>query len=204
MIKIRRTLSLSLIAIILFSITQFSTANAHSVLENSTPGDGEQLSETINRIELSFNTRIENGSTLTLVNDTGDVINPSSHEINDNMLVATFEDSLEPGSYQVNWKVVGADGHLIENQYSFTIKESEITLGKENAGQSEDERNITSSENSQTVEYKEDELEDQDVEKQNRQANENDSSSIVNIIIITLIIAGLGLLAWMLFSKNKK
>ncbi|PKC51643.1 hypothetical protein RhiirA1_483283 [Rhizophagus irregularis] len=120
------------------------------------------------------------------------------------MLVATFEDSLEPGSYQVNWKVVGADGHLIENQYSFTIKESEITLGKENAGQSEDERNITSSENSQTVEYKEDELEDQDVEKQNRQANENDSSSIVNIIIITLIIAGLGLLAWMLFSKNKK
>ncbi len=198
---------MSLIAIMLFCITPFSIASAHSVLENATPADGEKLNDTINRIELSFNTKIENGSTLTLVNDTGDVIKPSSHKINDNVLEAIFEDSLKPGSYQVNWKIVGADGHLIENQYSFTIKEPEIIQDEGNTTQSKDEQaNITSEKESQpNEEGKEDELKDQDVEKQNQQiSNKNEQSPLRMNIIISLIIVGLGIVAWMLFSNRKK
>ena len=206
MLKIRGSLLMLLIVIMLFAIIPFSKAGAHSVLENATPADGEQLNEPINRIELSFNTKVENGSTLTLVKDTGDEIKPSSIEITGNALEAIFEDSLEPGSYQVNWKIIGADGHLIENQYSFTIKESEITQDEDNATQSEDEQTNSTSEkeNLQNEEGKENGVKNQDLEKQNQQtSNENEQSSLGSVIIILLIIVGLGLLAWMLFSKRK-
>ncbi|MEJ9282138.1 copper resistance CopC family protein [Ureibacillus thermosphaericus] len=206
MLKIRRSLLMTIIAIMLFCITPFSLASAHSVLENSTPTDGEQLNDSINRIELSFNTKIENGSTLTLVNNKGEEVKPTSHEINDSVLVALFEDSLEPGTYQVNWKVIGADGHLIENQYSFTITEPEI-MQEDNQTKSEEEHinNNSEKETSSTDEGKEDEVINSEEENQNQPTNnENEQTSLVMIIIIFLIIAGVGIVAWLLFSNRKK
>lgn len=206
MLTVKRSLLMSLIALMVFSLIPLSIASAHSVLENSTPADGEQLNDSINRIELSFNTKIENGSTLTLVNDMGDELKPSSYEINNNVLVAIFEDSLESGSYQVNWKVIGADGHLIENQYSFTITEPEIIEDENETTQTEEQTNsISEKETSPTDEGKEDEVNNQDEENQNQpSSNENEQSSLVMIIIICLIIAVIGIVAWMLFSNRKK
>ncbi|MFY3792716.1 copper resistance CopC family protein [Ureibacillus sp. MALMAid1270] len=207
MLKILRSLLISLFAILLFSITPFSTASAHSVLEDSTPADGEQLNDPINRIELLFNTKIENGSTLTLVNEIGDELKPLFYEINDNVLVAIFEDSLESGSYQVNWKVIGADGHLIENGYSFTITEPEITEDENQTTKSEEEQTNSTSEKetSPTDAGKEDDVNNKDEENPNQSSSkENAQSSLGIILIICLIIAGLGILAWMLFSNCKK
>lgn len=201
MLKVKKSLLMSLIVLLLFSLFPISMANAHSVLENSIPADGEQVNDSINRIELSFNTKIENGSTLTLVNDVGDELNPSSYEINDNVLVAIFEDSLESGTYQVNWKVIGADGHLIENQYSFTITVPGMTEDENETTQTEEETNSTSEKETSTT----DEVNNQEEENQHQSSsNENEQSSLVMIIIICLIIAVIGIVAWMLFSNRKK
>ncbi|KGR73633.1 copper resistance CopC family protein [Ureibacillus manganicus] len=204
MIKIKKSIFMSFIAIMVFSLIPLSLVSAHSVLENSTPTEGEQLNDSINRIELSFNTKIENGSSLTLVNNTGDELKPSSNEINDKVLVAIFEESLEPSTYQVHWKVVGADGHLIENQYSFTITEPEMTEGRNQTSQSEEEQTNSTTENETppTDVGKDDVENNQYTENQNQQSSiENEQSSLGMTIIIILIIAGIGIVAWMLFSK---
>lgn len=209
MFKIRGFYYLLLVAIILFSIIPFNTSSAHSVLESSTPTDGEQLKESVNSIELTFNTKIENGSTLTLVDNSGTEIKPSSIEIIDNVLKATFQDLLEPNTYQVNWKIVGADGHLIENQYSFTVNESENNQSGDTGTQTEDKQADSSSENEDFESVEENNYElNQDPENQTspEQQTNNDSeqSSIVPVIIIFLIIIGILLVLWMIFGKRKK
>ncbi|WP_404452055.1 copper resistance protein CopC [Virgibacillus necropolis] len=184
-----------LIALLLFSILAINEANAHSVLEEAKPKAGEQLTETINSIELTFSTKIENGSTLYLVDDKGKEIEPTSVELTDDVLEANFQDSLEPGSYRVNWKVVGADGHLIENQYSFSIAVSENKGPEDNTTQTEDDEIETEQRNKDAEQQK----------SSNKQTKiDNERTSLVSGIIIFLIIAGLVLLCWMLFSKRQK
>ncbi|MFD1849681.1 copper resistance CopC family protein [Oceanobacillus bengalensis] len=208
MVKVRG-IYLLLVVIILFSIIPFSMASAHSVLEKATPTDGEQLEESIDSIELSFNTKIENGSTLSLVNDTGKEIQPSSVEITDNVLKAAFQDALEASTYQVNWKIVGADGHLIENQYSFTVKGSENNQSEDNGVQTKDEQTDSSSNNEELngEEANGNEL-NQDSEKQTsteqQTDDESEQSSVVSVIIIFLFIFGILLIVWMIIGKRKK
>lgn len=208
MLKVGKSF-LSLIVVVLLTIIPVRMASAHSVLEKAIPTDGAQLTDTIKSIELTFNTKVENGSTLYLVNDAEEEIQPMSVELADNVLEAIFQDSLEPGSYQVNWKIVGEDGHPIESQYSFTIKEPEIKQPEDNTTGTEDEQTNSPSvtEDSQNEEEKEAGLNNQEIEKQNsskqQTTNESDQSSVGSGIIIFLIVAGLGLLA-LLFSKRKK
>ncbi|WP_443259546.1 copper resistance CopC family protein [Virgibacillus sp. L01] len=193
---------LSLIAMVLIIINPVGLASAHSVLESSTPEDGEQLEESIKSIKLNFNTKVENGSTLYLVNNAGEEIQPASVEITDDVLEATFQDPLEPGSYQLNFEIVGADGHPIENQFSFSIKEPETKESEENATQTEDDQ-TNSSEIPNNSQKNGGEAEQKDASGQDTSIA-NEQFSLVNGMIILLIIAALALLAWMLLSKRKK
>lgn len=210
MLKVKRCYLISLIIIIIFSIIPIEKVNAHSVLEESSPVDGEQLEDSIESIELIFNTKIENGSTLSLVDTAGNEIQPNSVEIRDNILEARFQEMLKPDTYQVIWKIIGADGHPIENTYSFTIMESDTKLSEDNATQKEDEeiKNTTENEISQSDKEKEDGTDNQDTEEQNSftqdKSNESNQASLETGIIIFLIVSGVVLLAWMLFSKRKK
>ncbi|WP_161493862.1 copper resistance CopC family protein [Virgibacillus necropolis] len=175
------------------------TTDAHSVLEKATPEDGAQLKEAIKSIELSFNTKIENGSTLYLVNANDEKIEPASITSTDNILEATFSRNLSPGSYQVNWKVLGADGHIIENQYSFTIKDQEESVSSKSEKKQQ---------NATTAEPKKETVTSQDgsdTDNQNAKGktNRDSESSFVFGIISLLIIAGIILLAWMWFSRSK-
>ncbi|MFD1848918.1 copper resistance CopC family protein [Oceanobacillus bengalensis] len=197
------------VALVVFSLLPFSMVNAHSVLEESTPAEGEELDENLKSIELSFNTKIENGSTLFLINDTGEEIQPPSIDITDNVLKATFQNSLEASTYQVNWKVIGADGHLIENQYSFTVKGSETNQSEENVTQIKDEQTDSSSNNANLNSDEESGNEiNQDSEKQTtpeqQTSNDSEQTSALSVIIIFLIIVGILLVVWMLFGKRKK
>ncbi|KAB8139159.1 hypothetical protein F9U64_01855 [Gracilibacillus oryzae] len=207
MLKIRIS-HLLLISLLLFSLFPINEANAHSVLVEATPKDGEQLMETINSIELTFSTKVENGSTLYLVNDKDEEIEPTSVELTNDILEAKFKDPLKPGSYQVNWKIVGADGHLIENQYSFSIAEPEKKEPEDNTTQTEDDQNSATNKNKQNDDETETGQSNQDGEQQkssNEQTkNDSEQSFLGNGIIIFLIIAGLVLVGWMLFSKRQK
>lgn len=201
MLKNKKSVFL-LTALVLGILFPMNTAFAHSTLEEATPKNGEELENTINRIELTFSTKVENGSTLYLVNDEREEIKPESIEINNDVLAASFEDSLSPGSYQVNWKIIGADGHLIENQYSFTIAENEDI-----ASPTEDDQNSTGKDNNpQNGQETATAQNNQQTQQQNSsgQQTSNDQSFVGESgVIVLLIIAGLGLVTWLFFGKRK-
>ena len=97
------------------------TVGAHTVLEEAEPAAGSGLEEPVEQITLTFNSKLETGSSLTLSNAAGTTIEPASVNLDGQMLTAHLESPLTGGTYQVNWKVLGADGHIIEDSYSFTI-----------------------------------------------------------------------------------
>ncbi|WP_188453373.1 copper resistance CopC family protein [Virgibacillus oceani] len=198
MLKIRSSYLL-LITLLLFSQFPVNEANAHSVLEKATPENGEQLEETIDSIALNFNTKVENGSTLYLVNSEKEKIKPETINITNEVLEAKFNNFLKPGSYQVNWKIVGADGHLIENQYSFSIAEPQNKEPEDNVTQSEDDQNSAinyNKHNNQGVE--------QQKSSNEQTKSDSDQSSLESVIIIFLIIVGLVLLISTFVGKRKK
>lgn len=94
---------------------------AHSHLEDSSPKNGEVVTESLKAITLSFETAIEPTSSFTLLNEKNDSIPLSSVSISGNHLIANVEDNLINGAYTIHWKIIGEDGHPLEGDIPFTI-----------------------------------------------------------------------------------
>src|SRR4051812_2241441 len=84
---------------------------AHSHLEDSTPKNGEIISESLKTITLSFETDVEPTSSFTLLDEKNVSIPISTVSINGNQLIANVENELLNGSYTIHWKIIGQDGH---------------------------------------------------------------------------------------------
>ncbi len=95
---------------------------SHTNLVNSTPSDGELLTISPDNIILEFNTRIEMGSQFHLNNSIGSDISVTAITVEDNRLVGYIPQELQDGGYTVNWHIIGADGHPIEGNFSFTFE----------------------------------------------------------------------------------
>jgi copper resistance protein C len=95
---------------------------AHSHLEDSTPKNGEILTESPKAITLTFETAIEPTSTFTLMDEKNVSIPLSTVSISDNQLIANVEDSLINGAYTIHWKIIGEDGHPLEGDIPFTVQ----------------------------------------------------------------------------------
>ena len=178
------------------SLIPFQGVSAHTALEQATPEEGEQLKNPIKVIELSFSTNIENGSTLYLENKDGKRIEPSSVRLTNNNLKATFSKRLPANTYTVNWKILGADGHVIENKYSFTIvKDAASVKGEPSNPPSQEEINKSIDEQEETNETSPSDV---------ANSSTSQSNTLMYSIVIGLILAGILLLVWMLFSKRSK
>lgn len=97
-----------------------SSVSAHTGLESSSPADGDTIKEPIQDLSLTFETPIEQESSFTLKSESGDV--PLQNvQAKENVLSGAAEEPLANGSYTVNWRIIGEDGHLIEGTYGFTV-----------------------------------------------------------------------------------
>ena len=97
-----------------------SSVSAHTGLESSSPADGETITEPLQNISLIFETAIEKGSSFTLSSDSGEV--PVQNiTVADNVLNGSSAEPLENGTYTVNWRIIGEDGHVIEGTYGFMV-----------------------------------------------------------------------------------
>jgi copper resistance protein C len=112
---------------------------AHTYLQQALPSQNEVVTEPISELQLTFTTKIENGSTFELENNTTGVrINPTTISIETKLMKGTLPQSIENGDYRVNWKVIGADGHIIQGEYTFMVAvpknsdEQSITKGNQN------------------------------------------------------------------------
>lgn len=102
---------------------------AHSDLESATPAKGEKVTTDLEAVVLTFSTKIESLSTMKLKNDNEEI--PLQISIEDNQMTGKMNNRLENGNYKVEYKIIGADGHVIEGNYSFSVDRPEQAQPKE-------------------------------------------------------------------------
>ncbi len=106
---------LALLALLTFSGT---AAQAHDELISSGPERDAQARQ-VQNVNLNFSAKIlPAGARLVVTGPSGPVVAAISS--NGTQLRAQFAESLAPGKYQVNWRAVSKDGHVISGEYRFT------------------------------------------------------------------------------------
>jgi LPXTG-motif cell wall-anchored protein len=157
-----------------FMFTFANSAFAHTGLENSSPANGEVVTNELSEITLTFEGKLEKSSTFYLKNSTGEKIPVDNITINEEKLTGTISTTLPNGSYEIDWNIVGADGHQIEGNVPFTL---EVPTASETPVEDEkvEEANTTSAPaaNPTTVEQKEE---------------VKSSSNVIPVVVIGLII----------------
>lgn len=163
-------------------------ALAHTGLESSTPTQGSTITEKLNEITLKFLTKIEETSSFTLTNSNNEKVNVEDITVSHDLLTGKVTESLENGAYQINWKIIGADGHPMEGVIDFVLEAPEEKEAVEPATQPKEE-----------VEPSESSTEEMETTVE---VEEESSNSTVGIIIVLVIIIALA--AWWMTRRNKK
>ena len=99
---------------------------AHAYLVKSVPAQRATLYRTPAKIQLWFNERLEpRYSSFTVSEAGGNSIETikSAVDAGDAKLVAAALNPLPPGRYLVKFRVLSVDGHVVEDQFPFTIKQ---------------------------------------------------------------------------------
>jgi methionine-rich copper-binding protein CopC len=103
-----------------------SVAWAHASLVKSVPAQRAVLYSSPAKIQLWFNERLEaRYSSVSLLDGSGTILETGVVEIagDDPKSIHTAIKSLPPGTYTVKYRVLSTDGHVVENQFSFTIRQ---------------------------------------------------------------------------------
>lgn len=97
-------------------------AGAHATHVATEPGDGAAVEDAPREIVLTFNESMAQPSRVTVTDARGDVVLDDVPQI-DGVEVRAPLTLPGPGSYQVEWRVVSADGHPIEGTSTFEVVE---------------------------------------------------------------------------------
>lgn len=116
----RNTLITVLVSIML--LLSPIAAYAHTGLQSSSPAKGETVDKPLNEIRMEFNTDIEPLSTFEIKNDKNESFKLSGIDAAKNTMSGRLDTALPNGEYTVTWKIIGRDGHPVENKFSFTVK----------------------------------------------------------------------------------
>ncbi|MGF3056982.1 copper resistance protein CopC [Microbacterium sp. YY-01] len=119
-----RLLLAILIGCVLTLITGVPPANAHAILLDTTPGDGEALEQAPETAELQFNEPVQLiEDAIRLFPSDGDPIalNAQTH---DHAVVISLPDRLADGTYALSYRIVSADGHPVGGAITFHIGEA--------------------------------------------------------------------------------
>ncbi len=100
-----------------------AAVSAHTGITVSNPADGDVIADELTLVEMTFTTTYEKAlSKATLLNEAGEEVPYAELIQGERSMGMRFEEPLPSGAYTVNWKLLGADGHTVEGQYSFSVK----------------------------------------------------------------------------------
>ncbi|HET7681503.1 MAG TPA: copper resistance CopC family protein [Xanthobacteraceae bacterium] len=103
------------------------TALAHASLEKAVPAQRAVLFAPPERVRLWFNERLEAAfCTLTVTDSAGEAVDLGDMRVaadNPKLLSVSLK-PLTSGVYTVKFRVLSVDGHVLTNQFSFTIRGS--------------------------------------------------------------------------------
>jgi copper transport protein len=100
-------------------------AGAHAVLEQTSPAAGQAYSTAPTTISLSFDEHVQvglGGIRLFDANSHRIDIGPPT-QVGDSKVVTVSVPKLKDGTYVVTWRVISADGHPVENAFTFSVGE---------------------------------------------------------------------------------
>lgn len=183
------------LATFLFLFATSTNAFAHSHLGSSSPEDGEVVTEEINEITLNFEGKIEQGSSIELSNTQGQTIPIENISIDEGVMTGTVANPLENGEYHVKWSNIGADGHVMEGDFSFTVNIPESATSSEVSTETEQVEQETAQEVEQNNEQQATSEQAEETE------NNEETTPLMPIIIIVLIVVIIG--AVLLMRRRK-
>lgn len=101
-------------------------AAAHDVLIDSSPADGEVLTESPESVTLTFNNPpMEVGSVIVLEDADGATVVEEEGTVEGTEVRLELVEPLPNGDYTVAWRVASSDGHPIEGRIPFTVEAEE-------------------------------------------------------------------------------
>ncbi|GAJ40310.1 copper resistance CopC family protein [Saccharococcus caldoxylosilyticus] len=164
-----------------------SIGHAHSYLSSSNPKAKETVTQPLETITLTFETKIEKLSTMHLLNN-GNEIPLNNITVKDNQLIGTISTPLENGSYTIVWKIVGEDGHPITGEIPFNVKVAQ--------NKTKTPTQSTTSTTKQDSIEKDTKLEKSQKTEEDSQAKNTSSSTLIRILTVSLgIILIVGLIS---------
>lgn len=112
-----------LVVCLLFTLVIPATAFAHTALTEAMPGDGAMVKQGPAHINLTFNGLVKLVK-LELMGVGHEM--PTNFESNSEAKNAFIIETpgMHPGVFNVNWAVIGEDGHTVADSYSFTVDPS--------------------------------------------------------------------------------
>jgi methionine-rich copper-binding protein CopC len=115
----------SSVAVIFLFLFSPSPLLAHAYLVKSIPAQRAVLYRAPTKIQLWFNERLEpRYSFLSVSEENGEPVEIGGNAVdsNDAKLLAATLKTLPPGRYLIKYRVLSVDGHVVQDQFPFTIK----------------------------------------------------------------------------------
>lgn len=198
--------------LISFFLLFTNNAFAHTGLESSVPGNEEIVKEDLQKITLTFETKIEQGSTFTLTNSKNKEIQVQNIEKTDNQLIGILSVPLENENYNVQWQIIGVDGHIIDGEYNFTVdvpmtEEEDVKLEETPSDQTTKE-DTTKNEGSQSQNDSELEVDHSTMSAEEHaayeKANSDPSTVLIPAILILVGIVVIIIVAGFIITRKNK
>lgn len=183
--KLKKILLATFACLFLFG----NQALAHTGLESSNPANGSTVTEQLNEITLSFESKIEQTSSFELKNANNEVFPINNLIVSESSMTGSV-DQLNNGDYTIAWKIIGADGHPIQGEVAFTL----------NAPIADDttvEEEVTETEVDVT-----NEPETTSIAPTPTETKESSNTGMISIIVVLVLLLA-GSAWWMSRRKNK-
>jgi methionine-rich copper-binding protein CopC len=118
---VRRPIAL-LVASLLALVVSTGPAAAHAKLESMAPADGSSMAAPPTKVVLTFNEPIgSNGTQVQVKSPTGKNVASGDVQVIDNTVTQPVGAMVEAGRYEIDARVVSADGHPITVTGTFTV-----------------------------------------------------------------------------------
>jgi copper resistance protein C len=106
-------------------------AYAHSELLQSTPADGEQLTQAPTEIELVFGEGVQQqgGAIVVKGPDGARYDEPGSFVTDENVATVKVDAATDAGEYTVVYRVTSADGHVVDGTFSYRVLDAGTSPG---------------------------------------------------------------------------
>ena len=109
-----------------------SIANAHTELISSDPAAGSTLAQWPTQISLTFNEELqvignEKSNFVVVNNSVGDQISADDESLNGSTIKVSLDPNTVEGPVLVYYRVISADGHAVEGEYTFTFGSGVVT-----------------------------------------------------------------------------